>query len=38
MSSGMAEGIRVNLPSSYRFKEVFQQSEYRLFQFAQEFL
>lgn len=32
------KGIRVSLPSSYRFKELFQVSEVRLFQFAQGFL
>ncbi len=31
-------GIRVSLPSSYRFIEVFRQSEDRLFRFAQGFL
>lgn len=32
------KGIRVSLPSSYRFKELFHVSEDRLFQFAQGFL
>ena len=32
------KGIRVSLPSSHRFKELFQVSEDRLFQFAQGFL
>ena len=31
------KGIRISLPASYQFKEVFQQSEDRVFQLAQSF-